>query len=162
VVNGLPLNAQLIVKLSVFRRLQSLINQSPGFCLRRLAGSRRYERRALGEAHLLSRISCPASPVPHLPLFVEVDFDFDATRFWLVLVVMFFVMVLVMLFGKFASWVIELWIHHEGDAADDQTVRKEDYVNRNIPGQCELGRCEVLSADQARPNDPAVAWAKRE
>jgi hypothetical protein len=32
VVNGLTFNAQLTVKLSVFIRLQSLINQSPGFC----------------------------------------------------------------------------------------------------------------------------------
>jgi hypothetical protein len=32
VVNGLTLNAQLTVKLSVFSRLQSLINQSSGFC----------------------------------------------------------------------------------------------------------------------------------
>jgi hypothetical protein len=30
VVNGLTLNAQLTVKLSVFSRLQSLINQSSG------------------------------------------------------------------------------------------------------------------------------------
>ena len=32
VVNGLTFNAQLTVKLSVFSRLQSLINQSSGFC----------------------------------------------------------------------------------------------------------------------------------
>jgi hypothetical protein len=32
VVNGLTLNAQLTVRLSVFSRLQSLINQSSGFC----------------------------------------------------------------------------------------------------------------------------------
>jgi hypothetical protein len=32
VVNGLAFNAQLTVKLSVFSRLQSLINQSSGFC----------------------------------------------------------------------------------------------------------------------------------
>jgi hypothetical protein len=32
VVNGLTFNAQLTVKLSVFSRLQSLINRSSGFC----------------------------------------------------------------------------------------------------------------------------------
>jgi hypothetical protein len=73
VVNGLTLNAQLTVKLSVFSRLQSLINQSSGFCgtasrrcplsrlvevrkhplalmLRRPAGADGMSR-ALGEAH---------------------------------------------------------------------------------------------------------------
>jgi hypothetical protein len=32
VVNGMNFNAQLTVNPSVFRRLQSLINQSSGFC----------------------------------------------------------------------------------------------------------------------------------
>jgi hypothetical protein len=77
-------------------------------------------------------------------------------------VMVFFVMVLVMFFGKFASWVIELWIQHVGDAADNQTIRKDDYFDRYVPGQRDLHRRKVLSADEARLNYPAVAWAKRE
>ncbi len=65
-VNGLTLNVQLIVKLSVFSRLQRFINQSSGFCgmvevrkhplalMLRAAGSRRDElglRRSASPVH---------------------------------------------------------------------------------------------------------------
>jgi len=92
---------------------------------------------------------------------IEIGFDFDATRFWLVLVVRFFVMLLVMLLGEFLNWVIELWIQHEGNTSDDQTIRKDDYLDLYIAGQGDLRGREVLSADQAMSNHAAVAWPER-